>query len=183
MVASAKKQQQAEPEAPSKLQEAADKFLVKWDEKYTAARTKAAVATEMTNTEQWQNIYAKGMARRESNRLGVTRDLRQFIDLLDQGREVDEDSLKIAKDAIKAAGEGHAGHNAWWMHNVADLVAAAEAPGKIIDEADREARNQESNNPLTARGLAAAVQDRLKYWRRFKFDRKTGRIEMLDLQD
>jgi|GEM_PF-3776668 hypothetical protein len=105
MVASAKKQQQqAEPETPSKLQEAADKFLVKWDEKYMAARTKASVAAEMTNTEQWQNIYAKGMARRESNRLGVKHDLRQFIDLLDQGRDVDEDSLKIAKDAIKAAG-------------------------------------------------------------------------------
>lgn len=52
MVASAKKQQQqAEPETPSKLQEAADKFLVKWDEKYMAARTKASVAAEMTNTE------------------------------------------------------------------------------------------------------------------------------------
>lgn len=123
------------------------------------------------------------MARRESNRLGVKHDLRQFIDLLDQGRDVDEDSLKIAKDAIKAAGEGHAAHNAWWMHNVADLVSAAEGPGQIIDEADREARNQESANPLTARGLAAAVQARLKDWRRFKFDRKTGRIEMLDLQD
>jgi|GEM_PF-3493958 hypothetical protein len=69
------------------------------------------------------------------------------------------------------------------MHNVADLVSAAEGPGQIIDEADREARNQESANPLTARGLAAAVQARLKDWRRFKFDRKTGRIEMLDLQD
>lgn len=155
------------------VEERVDLFIAPFQQSYSEAIAEARQAAETTVTPAWQSNYKTNLDYHRKIIKQAVGEIENLCGMIQAG-DTFEDAEKDIGKATKRLAEERVRFGAWRTRAVQVYEKAANRCIEILSSTMRQATDEQRENPLIQRELAANVQERIAFWPRAEWSDDVG---------